>query len=160
MRIEPKAEPVERSSAVILDRLAEYGIDACSWSDPWGAGFHPSMIDDGSDILAEPYTNSPYSCRGLNPSVSKSSSSPIWSAEKHAARIRYILKTPQLMNSPIEVDCLCNAGTILAMPVIVDGWHRLHAHWFLGREGILATFGGRTDLWDYLRGVSSVAPEN
>ena len=133
----------ETENLVILERLAEYGIDASSWSDPWGACFHPSMIETAGNTNADPYSEdiaySPFS----------------WSAEKHAARIRYILKTPQLMNSPIEIDCLCNAGTILAMLVIVDGWHRLHAHWYAKRETIPATFGGRLDLWDYLRGESS-----
>jgi hypothetical protein len=130
------------SDRVLLNRLAEYGIDAKSWDDPWCSGFHPRDIVAGDSLIPEYYDY-----RGTR------------SAEWHAARIRFIAQSKVDLVSPITIDCMCNAGSILAIPVIVDGWHRLHAHWFLRRKSIPATFGGRLDLWDYLRGASSIVPE-
>jgi len=130
---------------VLLDRLAKYDICAESdtWSDPWGSGFKPSMIGEDTNEIAEVYA--------YNDNIIKK---PEW----HAARIRYIMNHSDVLNDPISIDCECSGMNILAIPVIIDGWHRLHARWELKLKTIQASFCGREDLIEYLVDNTDKAP--
>jgi hypothetical protein len=129
------------ADTLLLARLAEFDIkvDSTTWCDPWGAGFRPDLITSGSSVQSRQLSG-------------------LASAEAHAARIRYLLSSASELERPIEVDCRCSHHYILALPVIVDGWHRLHAHWHLGRPTIQAHFSGRLDLLEYLVGRTDVFP--
>ena len=139
-------------SRVILARLAGYGIR--SDRDPWNVGFQPDMVKTGDDLPTE---SEPFS-EGAVAGMLDSGKVAEWDAERHAARVSHIMQSPELRN-PIEIDCLCSGNQILNIPVILDGWHRLHAHWALRRRHILATFSGNTVLLDYLTGVTNEPPE-
>jgi hypothetical protein len=77
----------------------------------------------------------------------------------HVARIRWILLNPEGLEDPISVDNVCDGGNVYPIPVIIDGWHRIYAHRFLGRKTIRANYGGRLDLLDYLTGKTDLVPE-
>lgn len=121
---------------ILLDRLALCGIGPNHEHDPWGAGFLQCMVQQGTSEEATPYGD-----RELSPS---------W----HAERIRFLMRHLD-DQAPIYIDCFCDGPNILAIPVIVDGWHRLHAHWALGRKTIPIHFGGRVDL---LEGTTDELP--
>jgi hypothetical protein len=133
---------------ISIARLAEVGIDPETWADPWGVGFRASMVGEGKDLCDEPFASNDWDQKWED-----------WSPEKHAARVRFIMQSPETRKLPITLDCKCHANYILPLPVVLDGWHRLHAHWALGRKTIHAEFGGRLDLWHYLRGISDELPE-
>lgn len=121
----------------LLDRLEEFFGDV---TDPWGVGFHESMIAHASPILARyPYFGA-------------------WSAVQHAGRIVHLMKTPADLTHPIAIDCRCNQGHVSPDPVIVDGWHRYFAHRELGSKVVPASFSGRVDLANYLSGKRKTRP--
>ncbi len=133
----------DSTSHILVARLAEFGINPREWHDPWCVGFHPDLIGAGEPwLLAEYYD------------------AENWSPEEHAARVRYIMQSPELRKLPIEIDCAVHANHILAQPVVLDGWHRLHAAWALGSHTIPGEFGGRLDLLDYLTGKTKERPED
>ena len=144
------------SDLVILARLAEYGIDPkCGIAqDPWGVGFRPDMVKAGEGSQSEPYSEG--SIHGMIDEEKMKD----WDAERHAARVHYIMQSPDLLKEPIEIDCECLGSRVLNIPVVLDGWHRLHAHWLLGRKTIRVAFSGRLDLLDYLTGVTDEPPED
>ena len=124
-------------STIILDRLSEFIGPDC---DPWGVGNVMHLIGTIKGVLDEP--------RNEN-----------WSKKKHIQRIQYLLTSYQL-DDPISIDCLCSQYEILPIPTILDGWHRLYAHWYLGRRTIKANFGGLIDLLEYLTGERGDCPES
>jgi hypothetical protein len=79
-------------------------------------------------------------------------------AEQHAARIRFIMGDNRTLRDPIDIDCVCYNGAIMAIPEIIDGWHRLFAHWALKKCFIRARFSGRFDVLEYLTGETGVPP--
>jgi hypothetical protein len=121
---------------ILVDRLYEL-VDP----DPWGVGFKMEMLDDSLFKSSEPY--------GWHSD---------WDARLHANRIRYLADSPEL-HVPIEVDNLCEGRNIYAMPVILDGHHRLFAHVWLGIKTIRASYGGRLDVLDYLKGKTDQLPD-
>jgi hypothetical protein len=141
--------PSPLGDCISIARLEEAGIDREKWADPWGSGFQPKMVFEGEDLCREPFASNDWDQEWED-----------WSPEKHAARVRFIMQSPETLEASITLDCECHNGWILPTPVVLDGWHRLHAHWALGRQTINAEFGGRIDLWDYLRGVSDKLPED
>ena len=133
------------SDRIFLARLSKCGINRKTFEgDPWGDDFHPDMVFEGEDLCEESF--------GWNEGY-------FWAPEKHAARIRFIMQSKEDLACPIVLECTCHAGSVLPWPVVLDGWHRLHAHWALGRRKISAEFGGRLDLLDYLRGITDKQPE-
>lgn len=123
---------------VLLSRLAEFGIEQACCPDPWGVGFSPDLIWADDWLEEEPYDAS---CEE-------------WDAERHAARIRFLMESEEEMRSPVSIDCECSGGHVYPVPVICDGWHRLHAHWALSRTTIAVAFGGGVDLIEYLEGAT------
>lgn len=124
------------TDTILVQRLLEF-----VGADPWSAGFKMEMLDG---------------------SLSKRPASygwfDDWDARLHADRIRYLAESPELYN-PIDVDNECHGNHILPIPVVVDGHHRLFAHAWLGLETIEAQYGGRLDVLDYLKGITSELPE-
>ena len=59
---------------------------------------------------------------------------------------------------PISLDNVCNGSHIYAMPVVIDGHHRLGASLLAGVPTIPAYYGGRTDLLSYLTGRRKTCP--
>ncbi|KKN10456.1 hypothetical protein LCGC14_1036370 [marine sediment metagenome] len=133
---------------LLITRLDEFGINPQEWCDPWAARFHPGLIGEDTWLCEEPFTSGSWG------------EIPVWEPEKHAARVRFVMQSPVLRARPIEIDCAVHGGYILAQPVVLDGWHRLHAAWALRTETILGEFGGRLDLLDYLTGATDERPED
>ena len=132
---------------ILLDRLVEcFGAGPCDEDDIWGVGFYPSMIDEGTSLEPSCYTPDGHNAPRK------------WTAETHAARIRYLMQSPEDLEAPISLDCICGGGRVYAIPVILDGWHRYFAHHALKRKTIRAGFGGRVDLLEYLTGESDERP--
>jgi len=125
---------------ILLSRLSEYGIPRV---DPWDVGFEESLVLKGTSIRELPYNPNDY---------------VLWTAEDHAARIRYFMQEPRELDNPIDLDSLCEDGIITCTPVILDGNHRLYARKILACKTVLANFSGRLDLLDYLTGVVNVRP--
>jgi hypothetical protein len=127
--------------------LEQYGIKPYGdhWLDPWGAGFDLGMVFDGSSVQSEWKPFSLYSDGNLD-------------SEGHAARVRYIMGDETILRDPICIDCECHNGAIIVTPVIIDGWHRLFAHWALKKCFIRAHFGGRVDLLEFLTGAIEIPP--
>lgn len=126
-----------------MDRMLEYG-----WmDDPWGdlASFHLDMIGQGTSEEAIPFS------WGNECGWEKT-------GDWHAGRIRHLISHPKELSQPIEVDCECSQNRILALPLIVDGWHRFLAHIWTKAPIINATFGGLVDLREYLEGVTDTRP--
>lgn len=59
---------------------------------------------------------------------------------------------------PISVDNQCNHGHIYAVPVLIDGHHRLGASLIGGARTIPVHYGGRCDLKAYLTGRRKTCP--
>ncbi len=78
----------------------------------------------------------------------------------HLGRVRYFFDQLQAGKKldPICVDNMCDAGHIYAVPVIIDGRHRLVASHLAGVRTIAASYGGRVDLRDYLIGLRKTQP--
>lgn len=72
----------------------------------------------------------------------------------HLGRVRFLYE--ELLAGkdlePVMVDNHCSGMHIYAEPVLIDGHHRLAAHWFARRKTIPAYYSGRVDLLDYLTG--------
>lgn len=72
----------------------------------------------------------------------------------HLGRVRFLFD--ELIAGkdlePVMVDNHCHGSHIYAEPVLLDGHHRLAAHWFARRRTIPAYYSGRMDLLDYLTG--------
>jgi len=126
--------------SLIVERLWQF-YDG--WFDPWEVGFKMEMIGQGDWVQSEPFRPP----------------DDLWDAERHAARIRYLVSNPQFLEDPVEIDNVCDGGHIYAEPVILDGHHRLAAHVWLGMERINATYGGRCDFLEYLKGNLEECPE-
>lgn len=139
----PWAEPVHE---VIVGRLRYYNTT----EDPWRCEFKLKMIDEVTDEDMETL-GIHQSHDELNCNVKD----PRW----HAARISYLIRNPELLDEPISIDCQCAGGNVYPIPEILDGWHRLFAHVYLGRERINATFGGLVELVEYLEGKTDECPE-
>jgi hypothetical protein len=52
----------------------------------------------------------------------------------------------------IEIGTVCDRGHIYPEPIVLDGHHRLAASKLAHARTILASYGGRVDLRDYLTG--------
>jgi hypothetical protein len=118
----------------LLERLEEF-LDTII--DPWGAGFRLEMV-----LTAKP--------RALRYRP-QSPRSAVW----HAGRVRYLMQHPEELEHPIDIDCECVRGQVLAVPIILDGWHRYSAHRMLKSRVVPASFGGRVDLARYLSGKTN-----
>ncbi len=72
----------------------------------------------------------------------------------HVSRVRFfydeLLAGRQL--DPISIDNVCDGGHIYPEPILIDGHHRLAASVLASVRTILAWYGGRIDLRDYLTG--------
>lgn len=61
---------------------------------------------------------------------------------------------------PIEIDNYCGRNYVYPDPEILDGHHRFAAAVIRGDRTIIAYYGGRTDLLEWLTGDSDVLPED
>ena len=129
----------EEVSQILVERLAEF-IDPTY--DIWGVGFEMGLLDQGTEQEPCPY----------DPMRSS------WTANQHAARIRYIAEHLDEM-TPIAIDNYCDNRHIYAEPIIIDGHHRFTAAVWWGKKYISASYAGRLDLLDYLTGRSDTRPE-
>lgn len=75
-------------------------------------------------------------------------------------RIRYFYERLLVGDAldAIEVDNICDHGHIYPEPVVLDGHHRLAASHLAGARIILASYGGRVDLLQYLTGARKTCP--
>ncbi len=138
---------------VLFDRLIDMsGIDAkekWDWSDS-----QPFFLED---VLKEKErgligTKTPYGDTWKHP-VKKPCDK-----KYHMARIIYFMENPQEITG-IEVDNLCAYNSILPGCVIIDGWHRIAAGILIGLKRINIEYGGRSDVEDYIKGISEKRPE-
>lgn len=136
-------EPTNEVDHILLVRLDEYIHD----DDPWCVGFNSKMIAEGDSVLSRCHTADDMRRRAT------------WTAQMHAARIRYLMATPEHLAHPLIMDCMCNRGHVYARPLILDGWHRLFAHRALQSKRVPVSFSGRVDLLEYLRGDTNEKPE-
>lgn len=116
--------------------------------DPWDAGFESDML---KDFNLEPI-HRVYHDGGT---IERKE----WTGKEHAGRVLAIMASPSDLETPIEIDCVCEGGRIYAVPIILDGWHRYMAHRALSLDKIPVSFGGRVDLAEYLRGDADELPE-
>lgn len=77
--------------------------------------------------------------------------------EYHVARIIYFMNHPEEI-SGIEVDNPCIDDMILPGCEIVDGWHRIAAAIILNLQNISISYGGRSDVEDYISGKTDERP--
>jgi len=79
----------------------------------------------------------------------------------HLGRIHYLAEGmwSGLPMEPIELDNDCTYETI-GPPVIIDGHHRFLAAQLANAHAIPATYGGRCDILNYLRGKRKTAPKD
>ena len=76
----------------------------------------------------------------------------------HIARIIYFMENPQEIDG-IEVDNPCFDNGILPGCKIIDGRHRVAAGILIGLKTVKIEYGGRSDIEDYLMGISEERPE-
>jgi len=78
----------------------------------------------------------------------------------HYGRVRYFYDELQEGKrlKPLMVDNVCHGHHISNEPVLVDGHHRLAAHWFARRRTFPAFYSGRVDLLEYLTGQRRMRP--
>lgn len=78
----------------------------------------------------------------------------------HYGRVRFFydeLKAGKKLK-PVVIDNACYGMHISNEPVLVDGHHRLAAHWFARSRTIPSYYSGRVDLLEYLTGKRRVRP--
>lgn len=79
----------------------------------------------------------------------------------HYGRVRFFydeLRAGKKLK-PVMVDNACYHGRHISTdPILVDGHHRLAAHWFAKSKTIPAYYSGRVDLLEYLTGQRRVRP--
>ena len=152
--------PLSEFSIIRISRLLEFTPK--NW-DPWGCS--PEFT---WDFLAKNIPRPHDLARGvvkargakemfdeIRPHDSKKAFDRHW----HVQRIAWLLSNPEDMAFPISVDNV-TMGDILPVPDIIDGWHRVYAHRLLGRRSIIASYGGRVDVLQYLTGeVNSIPGE-
>jgi hypothetical protein len=80
----------------------------------------------------------------------------------HVSRVRFFYDELLAGRSldPISLDNVCNRGHIYPEPIVLDGHHRLAASILADARIILAWYGGRTDLRDYLTGRRHRCPDS
>jgi hypothetical protein len=78
----------------------------------------------------------------------------------HLGRVRFFVEQLHagVKLDPISVDNVCNRGHVYAVPVLLDGHHRLAASCIAGARTIAASYGGRVDLRRYLTGDRATIP--
>lgn len=134
---------------ILVSRLLEFIPEDL---DPWGCDTpftieNVSEVDEG-DI--ERFGTSEY-----NDFATGYIADRFW----HASRVLWFVKNPEMLEDPISIDNHCHYGHVYPVPEIMDGWHRLFAHRFLGLERIPALYSGRVDLLKYLTGKTDKLPE-
>lgn len=72
----------------------------------------------------------------------------------HLGRVRHFYDELLLGRDldPVTVDNECHGSHIYAVPLLIDGHHRLAGYWFARRRTIPAYYSGRVDLLEYLTG--------
>lgn len=76
-------------------------------------------------------------------------------------RIRFFyeeLKAGKCLD-PVLVDNECEGMHIYPIPILLDGHHRLAAHWLAKVPTIPVHYGGRIDLKNYLTGRRKTCPK-
>lgn len=146
-----KAIPVTK---ILLSRLREY---LPTDIDPWSC--------EGSFNIDEVQALSWSEVQDMRPSVrlpyerflskGKHIGQGVW----HEARIRWLMERPKHLAFPLEIDNLCGEGSVYPVPVLLDGWHRYFASCLLNLKTVYISYGGRTDLLDYLAGKRKNPPE-
>lgn len=126
-----------------IDRLEEFGISPFEDEEPWWINYDNKISVYG--LLSRIKTENTFMYTEL---------ADEWTAADHARRIKYLANHPQELNKPIRMLSY-PAKVKDPIPIIDDGWHRLYAHYYLGRKYINATWRGTKKLLDYLTGVST-----
>jgi len=129
---------------ILMERLLEYGYP----KDPWGAGFHISMVRRAKWKLPISFSRT----EDVTCAVGT------WTGAQHAARLRAIMDNEQWYNDPIWLDNQCRGPHIFAIPDIVDGYHRFFAHLVKKDLTIRVCYAGRSDLLRYLQGHRKTPP--
>lgn len=81
------------------------------------------------------------------------------SSNYHVGRVRYFvdrLRSGEAVEA-IELDAYCS-GMYIGGPIVVDGHHRLMAHWILRKRRIQVSFSGRLNVLKYLKGNRRTPP--
>jgi hypothetical protein len=113
-----------------LQRLSDFcPLEVPPWSE--AEGLTRSDVElalFNNDLNSEPYS-----------SASKDSAAQ-WTTQMHAARIAYLVRFPS--DEPIEIE-FTEPGE--AWMVLTDGWHRLAAAQYSGRNAISVSISGFVD---------------
>ena len=143
-------EPLDEDDGdlVKMDRLQEFVDSSFEWD---GSG--EITLDDISIAIHEalPKVAEPYGDTWEHPVLEART------REWHLGRILYFISHPDEIKD-IDIDNLpCEyIPYLLPKPVIVDGWHRYAAAYWLYDQGKLETihcrYGGRVDVLEYLQG--------
>lgn len=80
-----------------------------------------------------------------------------WDRIDHIRRILYFAENSHEIKG-ISIDNQVLNGSILPIPVIVDGNHRLMAAIYLGMSYVECGYGGREDLLYYLTDETDILP--
>jgi hypothetical protein len=134
---------------ILTARLKEFFPDFFYWDgekvtikevkEALAKGLKP--IADHYHNLGEPFT------------LTQVNKTKVW----HIRRVIYFIKYPNKIK-PIILDNEVLNGYILPQPSIVDGHHRTMAKFILGHKYMVAEYGGRRDVLDYLRGKNNTKP--
>lgn len=134
-----------------IDRLAEF-FPVERWS--WGGkrGFDLNDITKAVQMSVSEISD-PYGDEWNHPVLEEK---PL---DWHIGRVVYFIKHPYEIKG-IEIDNKCSNGSILPIPVIVDGWHRYIAARWLYKQGqiekVSCLYGGRMDVLAYLKGETDI----
>lgn len=78
----------------------------------------------------------------------------------HLGRIAHFVQAlrRQAFIDPIELDNECSQGNIYPQAILLDGHHRVLSAFMIGHPTLLATYGGRIDVLEWLTGQREHAP--
>lgn len=138
----------------LMERLETYLGDVV---DPWDVGFDAVLLREQHEPITEAYSVTAV-CTWHSELAGHGTR---WAAHHHAGRIQFLMSEAGAvhLDTPIEMDCVCDRHRVLALLFIVDGHHRYFAHRHMGRKTIKVAFAGRCDVADYLSGRSDTRPE-
>ena len=135
---------------ILMKRLIEFFPDYWEWDNSGKI-----YLNDINNALQKslPEINDFYGDEFLYPVVKQRTRG--W----HIGRILYFIKHKAEIKD-IEIDNEYSGSTIFAIPIIVDGWHRFAAAYYLYKQEKLdkihCRYGGRVDLLEYLQGKREV----
>lgn len=77
------------------------------------------------------------------------------SKEWHIGRIIYFINNPEKI-TPLDIDNECHGMTIMPVPIIEDGHHRLFALLYLRKIECEVRYSGLVSVLEYLKGETDI----